>query len=246
VHLDKCERGHVFVGVATAQATTRTYVGGDKYGWGMIGTQALWHDRRKIRGDYGATFRTGSTIIVTLDTDAGTLSFSSWKESSSAALDSALQNSASSRRQTPSFGSVEDWGVAFEGLPVDSRLFPAVGLYQRDDRVTLLTVESGLAGSAGRGVSEMSGGLCYFPLESDVLNMPDSRVNSVKRFNDLLSWDGVEYAVSTLAETVRSMQDGVDDAVFATLLPSLASALCLAPRLFLSCRSDPPSGCFLI
>jgi hypothetical protein len=48
VKLDKCERGHVFVGVATTQASMRTYVGGDKYGWGMIGTQALWHDRRKV------------------------------------------------------------------------------------------------------------------------------------------------------------------------------------------------------
>jgi hypothetical protein len=49
VRLDKCERGHVFIGVATAQANIKTYVGGDKYGWGMIGTQALWHDRRKVR-----------------------------------------------------------------------------------------------------------------------------------------------------------------------------------------------------
>jgi hypothetical protein len=49
VRLDKCERGHVFLGVATSQGSMRTYVGGDKYGWGMIGTQALWHDRRKVR-----------------------------------------------------------------------------------------------------------------------------------------------------------------------------------------------------
>lgn len=49
VRLDKCERGHVFVGVSTAQASVKTYVGGDKHGWGMIGTQALWHDRRKVR-----------------------------------------------------------------------------------------------------------------------------------------------------------------------------------------------------
>ena len=48
VRLDKCERGHVFVGVATSRANVRTYVGGDKHGWGMIGTQALWHDRRKV------------------------------------------------------------------------------------------------------------------------------------------------------------------------------------------------------
>jgi hypothetical protein len=48
VRLDRCERGHVFVGVSTLQASVKTYVGGDKHGWGMIGTQALWHDRRKV------------------------------------------------------------------------------------------------------------------------------------------------------------------------------------------------------
>jgi hypothetical protein len=48
VKLDRCERGHVFIGVSTSQASVRTYVGGDKHGWGMIGTQALWHDRRKV------------------------------------------------------------------------------------------------------------------------------------------------------------------------------------------------------
>lgn len=49
IKLDRCERGHVFLGVSTSQASVRTYVGGDKHGWGMIGTQALWHDRRKVR-----------------------------------------------------------------------------------------------------------------------------------------------------------------------------------------------------
>ena len=53
VRLDKCERGHVFIGLATSQGSMRTYVGGDKYGWGMIGTQALWHDRRKVRLRFG-------------------------------------------------------------------------------------------------------------------------------------------------------------------------------------------------
>jgi len=44
VKMDKCERGHVFVGVSTARANLKTYVGGDGQGWGLIGTQALWHD----------------------------------------------------------------------------------------------------------------------------------------------------------------------------------------------------------
>lgn len=49
IRLDHCEKGHIFVGVATTQAKTDSYVGSDKYGWGMIGTQALWHDRSKVR-----------------------------------------------------------------------------------------------------------------------------------------------------------------------------------------------------
>lgn len=48
VRLDHCEKGHIFVGVATAEASTKTYVGGDRYGYGLIGTQALWHDRSKV------------------------------------------------------------------------------------------------------------------------------------------------------------------------------------------------------
>lgn len=68
VRLDKCERGHVFIGVATAQASTRTYVGGDKYGWGMIGTQALWHDRRKVCAGSTATsaFRGSRNLTLCL------------------------------------------------------------------------------------------------------------------------------------------------------------------------------------
>lgn len=232
VRLDKCERGHVFIGVATAQASTRTYVGGDKYGWGMIGTQALWHDRRKIRGDYGAMFRTGSTIVVTLDTDAGTLSFSSWKDNSLAnsfALDPLVQNS-SPRRQALVGGAVEDWGVAFEGLPLDSRLYPAVGLYQRDDRVTLLSVESGTVAVSRDSLVDVGGGLCYYPrvVERSAGN-PNVQLDRVQNFNDLLSWEGIEYVARTLEEVVESFQNGIDESLPSILLPSLGAALSLIP-----------------
>ena len=233
VRLDKCERGHVFVGVATAQASMRTYVGGDKYGWGMIGTQALWHDRRKIRGDYGATFRTGSTIIVTLDTDAGTLSFSSWKDSSSStsfALDPLVQNLSSPRRHGHVGGTIEDWGVAFEGLPLDSRLYPAVGLYQRDDRVTLLTVESGGRSTSRDSAVDATGGICYFPRQSnDEGEEKSRRISRVRHFNDLLSWDGVQYVSDSLRHIVTSLKENDDEFLLTNLLPSLCSALCLIP-----------------
>lgn len=40
VHIEKCDKGHVFVGLVTCDASIDTYVGGDKCGFGMIGTRA--------------------------------------------------------------------------------------------------------------------------------------------------------------------------------------------------------------
>lgn len=138
VKLDQCERGHIFVGVATSRANLKTYIGGDGNGWGLIGTQgaprslliffrsqdfdaspALWHDRNKIRGDYGKTFRTGATIILTLDTNAGTLRFGLLKESTSSSVPISPQSNFASPRASravppPTTTTVEDWGIAFE------------------------------------------------------------------------------------------------------------------------------------
>ena len=231
IRLDKCERGHVFVGVSTSQASLKTYVGGDSNGWGMIGTQALWHARKKIRGDYGATFRTGSTIIVTLDTDAGTLSFAAWNDSTgtdmskSFALDPTTSAFASPKaRGQGGSGSLEDWGIAFEGLPLHSKLYPAVGLYQRDDRVTIIPIESGnMAAVPG---SDMSS---FYP--NDAVLAKDDAIRSaqaVKRFNDQLASDSVEY-LSNILESIESVSDDILDPVGAEILPSLAASLALVP-----------------
>jgi hypothetical protein len=40
IRVDKCEKGHVFIGVVTADASCDTYIGGDKFGFGVIGTRA--------------------------------------------------------------------------------------------------------------------------------------------------------------------------------------------------------------
>lgn len=115
VRLDRCEKGHIFLGVCTRDASVATYVGGDRQGWGLIGTRALWHNRSKVRGDYGDGFSTGSVVRVRLNTDSGALSFG---------VDD------------------NDWGIAFDGLTQHGMLYPAIGLYQRDDQVTILPVES--------------------------------------------------------------------------------------------------------
>lgn len=114
VRLDRCEKGHIFLGVCTRDASVATYVGGDRQGWGLIGTRALWHNRSKIRGDYGDGFSTGSTVRVRLNTDSGALSFG---------VDD------------------NDWGIAFDGLTQHGTLYPAIGLYQRDDQVTILPIQ---------------------------------------------------------------------------------------------------------
>ncbi|CAM9240721.1 unnamed protein product, partial [Discosporangium mesarthrocarpum] len=120
VHVDRCEKGHIFLGVCTGQVNVNTYVGGDGNGWGLIGTKALWHNRTKVRGDYGDGYSTGSLVTVTLDMDSGTLRFGSGEPGTLAT----------------------DWGLAFEGLPKSETLFPAVGLYQKDDQVTILPCTS--------------------------------------------------------------------------------------------------------
>jgi hypothetical protein len=132
VRLDSCERGHVFIGVSTKEATNlKTYIGGDANGWGLIGTKALWHWKRKIRNNYGKTFRTGDIVICSLDTDAGTLSYSIVSKKNLNNLD----QSVSSAQDT----YIEDFGIAFEGLPRVS-FSPSVGLYERHDRVTIMPV----------------------------------------------------------------------------------------------------------
>jgi hypothetical protein len=126
--------------------------------------------------------------------------------------------------------------VAFEGLPLDSKLYPAVGLYQRDDRVTLLNVESGgqTTGQNGAFDGELAGGMCYYP--SIPKSITDSkadvnRIEQVKRHNDVLSWDATLYIsgfLQSLNESIRST-DGERADLLYSAIPSIAAASTLLP-----------------
>ncbi|CAM9219760.1 unnamed protein product [Ectocarpus fasciculatus] len=109
VHMEKCSKGNVFIGVVTSDASIDSYIGSDRHGWGFIGTPSLWHDHGKVTSDYGVKIAAGSVVHVTLDTDKKTLSY---------------------------VISGTDWGVAFENLP-DKILYPAVSLYQLGDSVSI-------------------------------------------------------------------------------------------------------------
>lgn len=166
------------------------------------------------------------------------MSFSTWKDSSKLSASYSLdpsQGGSSPIRRIAGAGAIEDWGIAFEGLPLDSRLYPAVGLYQRDDRVTLLNVESGGRLSSREGVGgNLAGGIGYYPSipESISDRTPEmSHAAQVKRHNDLLSWDGILHVTETLRSLSGSLHsgDGQETSLLCSVIPSLSAALSLAP-----------------
>ena len=244
IKLEKCERGHIFVGVATSSASTKTYVGGDKHGWGLIGTQALWHDRNKIRSDYGSTFRSGATIVVTLDTNVGTLRFGLWKESSESSSGPLSPSQGTAPLTSPRMGAtpasggsmIEDWGIAFEGLPLDVKLYPAVGLYQRDDKATLFAVSNPTSSSSGKPPSSaISSGDIYFPLPADAGEQTPDSMLRVQRWNQSLCTDGIAFGSEILSRSIKLLSSPEStssletNALFTSVLPSLASSICLIP-----------------
>ena len=221
VKMEKCERGHIFVGVGTSRVSMKTYVGGDKHGWGMIGTQALWHNRKKIRNDYGKTFRTGDTIVVTLDTDAGTLGFSLWtkrgeEENSSTSSNVDFDLFDTGESQT---GKFEDWGFAFEGLPLDTRLFPAIGMYQRDDKASMI----GLQGTEAELESSAFGaGCCFYP----------RNFTNIQDWNEGICNEGIFYASSMMNKAVDLLSEDTAinrDVMFDDILLSLSASLSALP-----------------
>lgn len=116
VRIDATPNEFLFVGVATASAQPESFLGADEHGWGWMGERATYH-RRQRHATYGEPFRAGDVLSVELDADAGTVTF---------------------RKNGQSMGR------AFSGLA--GELFPAVAMYSRGQRVTILPCESWLPG----------------------------------------------------------------------------------------------------
>lgn len=219
VHMKACEKGHIFIGVVTAKASTKTYVGGDKFGWGMIGTKALWHDRKKVNTNYGKTIRSGDTVVLTLDTDSGTLKYSLWKKHDKPTI--SKYGPSDSDDATFINGSLEDWGIAFEGLPLDASLYPAVGMYQRDDKATLIAI--------GKSESQSH--------ENDrVMSrrfFPDSEENlTVRNWNEQICSEGIKYICFIIDFFSRHLSDGEvarKDLVLGDVLPCLFASISMVP-----------------
>ena len=111
-----------------------------------------------------------------------------------------------SRRNTNTSSSTFiDWGVAFEGLPLDAKLYPAVGLYQRDDKVTILSVKN----------------------HKDDMSQLD--IDGEKR-NESLAKMGIEHTLNILNKSHETLKEKkLKNFHVEKVLPCLAANLCLIP-----------------
>ena len=75
VKIEKSDRGNIFVGIVADEANMESYIGGDAYGWGVIGVKAAWHNERKIKTISGPDFSSGSIVRLRLDTTLMTLQY---------------------------------------------------------------------------------------------------------------------------------------------------------------------------
>jgi len=196
VRLNKCEKGHIFIGVATASATTGTYLGGDKNGWGLIGTKILWHNRTKLRS-YGTGFKTGDIVTATLNTEAGTLSYQ--------------------------VNNKPDAGVAFRNLAdfCIEGLFPAVALYQRGDSVTFLDAKSAALaiGASPRTVAAAAGE--SMSTHRAITSKPPELDQVMDRFNERLCRDDLVMPPSGYLTMILQRSDTIKRILIEKLLATI-------------------------
>jgi len=110
---------NIFFGVAMKSAKVTNYLGSDDKGWGWIGCMACWHGGRKVRHKFGKRLKHGDIVRITLDIPRRAMSIAC---------------------------NGEDWGVAFNRLPLPStvlkpgnELVPTFSFYNKDDQITLLS-----------------------------------------------------------------------------------------------------------
>jgi len=112
------------------------------------------------------------------------------------------------------------------------KLYPAVGLYQRDDRATLCTISNNsVAASSGKtSVPAMSSGDIYFPLAKD-----QNHLSFVRSWNKKMCSDGIAFAVEIMSRSIHLLSTTARtpqpecDVLLTEILPSLASSICLIP-----------------
>ena len=122
------KRGHCIIGIATKSQTQKNFLGHGEYGWGLTSNKELFHSGNRTNADFGSKLVAGSVVEVCLNTDTGTLSFST-----------------SHGEQGNSDATLTQ---AFEGLH-GHVLYPAFSLFSCGDSLTLLPDK--FSGQVGHG-----------------------------------------------------------------------------------------------
>ena len=124
--IHSCDQGRIFVGLITAEASVDTYIGGDSYGWGFIGTRSLWHDKKKI-AEFGPSFGTDSVVNLRFNSDTGTLYIN---------VGSSTTGGGTGGLSAAAGAGSRDWEVVKSSLP-PVPLFPAVSMHHKDDSISI-------------------------------------------------------------------------------------------------------------
>ena len=124
--IHSCDQGRIFVGLITAEASVDTYIGGDSYGWGFIGTRSLWHDKKKI-AEFGPSFGTDSVVNLRFNSDTGTLYIN---------VSSSTTGGGTGGLSAAAGAGSRDWEVVKSNLP-PVPLFPAVSMHHKDDSISI-------------------------------------------------------------------------------------------------------------
>ncbi|CAM9265674.1 unnamed protein product, partial [Phaeothamnion confervicola] len=122
-------RGHVFIGVASRRVQLDGYLGADKFGWGALVSQDLYHGGARVGAGYGKRQAAGGVFELRLDTDqpgGGEL---------------RLADAVTGEDFGPAFqgmfveleSGASGGGGASDGAGEDVLLFPAIALHQPGD-----------------------------------------------------------------------------------------------------------------
>lgn len=109
--VDCCDKGQLFIGVASSQVDIDNYLGADSQSWGFIGSGSLWHNKSRTQKRFKEQFTSHSNMHVKYDSDNGNLYFSS---------------------------NGDKWELAFQNLPA-TVLYPAVSMQRKDDSITFIS-----------------------------------------------------------------------------------------------------------
>ncbi len=230
IHLRNCSKGNVILGVATAVASVNTYVGGDHYGWGLIGTRVLWHGRSKLRSNCGKGFSTNSVVLMSLDTDRGILMYTSRGNG----IDGSSSHATSDQHQSNSNNG--EWQVVVDDLPTNETLFPAISLYQLNDVVSISPVHP-LSGSASGGRHASTSPLLSTCHRPSSLSMYDAYTSFLDFILDLVSRSQrlLSKIYQDLVEEKIDIESAFDRINVCPLLvyglPSICASLLVARRL---------------